>query len=724
MLVIGLVLLSVALQLLGAGLSLRLIWLTRWRGAWVALCVALGLMAARSALVFYGLAFAGAQAELLAELLRAASSLAILVGVVRVAPTMHALRQTQDELRQASQMLRAVIDASPVAIIALDDRDRVTMWSSAAERIFGWKAAEVVGGPNPLTRDDAASDAASLASRTRAGEILTDLEVIRACRDGPPIPVSLSTAPLRDAAGNICGRVGLAADIRARKRAEAASALFERAVDQSSDGILIAGADRVIEYVNPALTRLIGYPTAELVGRAWPEIALRILGGAEAAQLERQRRFAGNAVRKDGARLTLDIALSQLHAPDGKKTHEIGALRDVSRERQIEEQLQQAQKMEVVGRLAGGVAHDFNNLLTAISGYAAIALGRLRREDPARAEIQEVLAASERATNLTRQLLAFSRKEVVRARPLDLDRLVANVERMLRRLLGEDLDLSVNPSGGGWVKADPGHLEQVIVNLALNARDALPGRGRLTIATSCVELDEPRRHRHATVAPGRWVRLSVADNGQGMDEEVLAHLFEPFFTTKEVGKGTGLGLTTVYGIVQRCGGVIAVESKPSSGSTFEVWLPRVEPELAADAAFPAAALTHGSETVLVVEDEDGVRNLACRLLAAAGYRVLSAANGVEAVRVSGRHAGEIDLVLTDVIMPGLNGRELAERLRGDDPDIKVLFMSGYTGNALAACEGMRLMPKPFSGPVLTRAVRDALDDAQEAEGAASAQTSA
>jgi two-component system cell cycle sensor histidine kinase/response regulator CckA len=715
MLLIGLALLSTALQLMGAVLSLWLMRSTRWRGGFLAVAVAFALMATRSALGAAAPPDGSAQGNLLGEGLRALGSLCALYALLRAAPKVRELLRSQDELLKVSHTLRAVIDASPVAIVALDEQERVTIWSSAAERIFGWKAEEVLGRHDPLVPADKAVEAAVFSARVKAGEILTDLQVIRSFRDGSPIELSFSTAPLRGAAGNICGRVGLALDVRERNRAQAARALFERAVDQSIDGIAIAGADRTIEYVNPALSRLIGYSAGELVGAPWPEIAQRILGRGEAAVLGRERRFVGNAVAKDGSRLILDIAVSPLQSADGALTHEICALRDVSRERQIEEQLQQAQKMEVVGRLAGGVAHDFNNLLTAISGYATIALGRLRRDEPAHNDIQEVLIAAERAANLSRQLLAFSRKEAVQARSLNLDQLVANLERMLRRLLGEDLEVAVNTSGGGWVKADPGHLEQVIVNLALNARDAMPRGGRITIATACVQLDEARRGRYGTVLPGRWVKLSVTDTGHGMGEEILAHLFEPFFTTKEPGKGTGLGLATVYGIVQRSGGAMAVESRPGQGSMFELWLPRIEAEPAAAASIPAAAMARGDETVLVVEDESGVRELACRLLTAAGYHVLSASNGAEAIRVSGRHAGEIDLVLTDVIMPGLNGRELAERLRSDDPDLKILFMSGYTDSILAEYQGMPLMPKPFSGTALTQAVRDVLDERPAAE---------
>ncbi len=716
--VIGLALASTALLLLGAALSFRLFRFTRWRGPWLALAAALTALACRGALSAARSLGGGAQADLATEALCFLASAFAVVALRRVAPALDGLLRSQDELIEASHTLRTVIDASPMAIVAFDDQDRVTIWSSSAERIFGWKSEEVLGRRNPIIPDDGAAEAAALAARANAGESLTDMEVVRSYRDGTPIALSLSTAPLRDAAGKICGRVGLAADVRERNRAQAARALFERAVDQSIDGIAIAGADRTIQYVNPALSRLLGYSARELVGASWHEVARRILGRAEGDALARERRFVGSAFRKDGSKLPVDIAVSPLQASDGRVTHEIWALRDVSRERQFEEQLQQAQKMEVVGRLAGGVAHDFNNLLTAISGYAAIALGRLGREEPAHNDIQEVLAAAQRAANLTRQLLAFSRKEAVQARSLNLDSLVANLERMLRRLLGEDLELAVVPSGGGWVKADPGHLEQVIVNLALNARDAMPRGGRLSIATACVELAEPRRGRFGTIPAGRWVRLSVADTGQGMGEEVLAHLFEPFFTTKEASKGTGLGLTTVYGIVQQSGGAMAVESRVGQGSTFELWLPRIEDEPAPATAFPAAAMARGSETLLVVEDEAGVRELACRLLTAAGYRVLSAANGAEAIRVSGRHAGEIDLVLTDVIMPGLNGRELVNRLRSDDPDLKVLFMSGYTDSILDEYRGLPLMPKPFSGPVLTQAVRDALDDQPMAEPAA------
>jgi two-component system cell cycle sensor histidine kinase/response regulator CckA len=386
------------------------------------------------------------------------------------------------------------------------------------------------------------------------------------------------------------------------------------------------------------------------------------------------------------------------------------ARRELETEREtLKEQYLQSQKMEAIGQLAGGVAHDFNNLLTVILGYSELLLSGMGDADRRRDLVEQMKRAGERAAGLTRQLLAFSRRQVLAPRVLDLNAVVADLEKMLRRIIGEDVTLETNLQPGlGPVKADPGQIEQVLINLAVNARDAMPTGGQLVLETRNVELDE------ASVRPGPHVLLAVSDTGHGMTPEIQARIFEPFFTTKEKGRGTGLGLATVYGIVQQLGGHIAVSSAPSRGTTFQVYLPRTR-----EAAAPGkpsrstAPAPRGSETVLLVEDEDAVRSLARLVLRQAGYRVLEAPGGDEALRVVGRHQGPIHLLVTDVVMPGQDGRQVAERLLGSHPGLKVLFLSGYTDDVVVRHgileDQVHFLAKPYSPAVLAQKVREVLD---------------
>ncbi|MGH7207797.1 MAG: ATP-binding protein, partial [Nitrospiraceae bacterium] len=383
--------------------------------------------------------------------------------------------------------------------------------------------------------------------------------------------------------------------------------------------------------------------------------------------------------------------------------------------RSMEEQFRQAQKIEAIGRLAGGVAHDFNNLMTVVTGYSELILTRLGPDDPLRKEIEEIKKAGDRAATLTGQLLAFSRKQVLAPKVLDLNSVVANINGMLRRLLAEDIELhTVVAPVLGRVKADPGQLEQVIMNLVVNARDAMPGGGRLTIETKNVELDKVYARSHVSVKPGAYVMLAITDGGSGMDATTQARIFEPFFTTKEPGKGTGLGLSTVYGVVKQSGGYIWVYSELGRGTTFKIYLPRVEDDLEARDAGPAPAETlQGSETILLAEDEDMVRTLARRILTSHGYTVLEARDGTECLRICEAHKGTIHLLMTDVVMPGLSGREVAKRVAPLRPDMKVLYLSGYADSAVVhhglLDAGSAFLQKPFSSGTLAHKVREVLD---------------
>ena len=389
-----------------------------------------------------------------------------------------------------------------------------------------------------------------------------------------------------------------------------------------------------------------------------------------------------------------------------------------------EKQFRQAQKMEAVGRLAGGLAHDFNNLLTVIMGHSQVLLGELPSGNPIRAKIEEMQKAGERAASLIRQLMAFSRKQPLEPKILPLNSVVGNVESMLRRLIGEDIQLVIRPDPfNGHVKADPGQLEQVLMNLVVNARDAMPNGGLLAIETSQTELARTPMHHLHPLPLGQYVKLTVTDTGFGMNADVLAHLFEPFFTTKEEHKGTGLGLSTVFGIVTTCGGGIDVWSQVGHGTTFDLYFPRVNPQAStADATAPQARLRQGSETILLVEDDSGVRNLVRHELVKTGYQVIEAKNGVEACLTATQQSYHVDLLLTDVVMPGMNGRELAQHLSVIKPNLRVLFMSGYLDD-ISVNSGMdphrtTFLQKPFTPDLLLRTVRALLDSSAPATGSA------
>jgi signal transduction histidine kinase/CheY-like chemotaxis protein len=428
----------------------------------------------------------------------------------------------------------------------------------------------------------------------------------------------------------------------------------------------------------------------------------RVIGSVEIQAIERE---AFNQEHTAAMRMAANLAAVAIEN-----------VRLFERERKHEEQLRQSQKMEAVGRLAGGVAHDFNNLLTAILGYSQLMQARLDQASPLHREVEEIQKAGQRAASLTRQLLAFSRKQVLQPKVLDLNTVVTDIDKMLARLIGEDIEMIAFPDPKlGRVKADPGQIEQVIMNLAINARDAMPQGGKLIIQTSNVTLEDSyTSKRSLNLKPGPYVMLAVTDTGYGIDKKILPHIFEPFFTTKEQGKGTGLGLSTVYGIVNQSGGDIWVETDTGRGTTFKIYLPRVDnPAEEQQASEQRESLFSVSETVLLVEDEDVVRNLVREILMMNGYNVLQAANGREALPICEQHVGPIHLMLTDVVMPQMGGRELAERVASLRPEMKVLFMSGYTDDAIVhhgvLDSGIAFIQKPFTPDSLARKVRDMLD---------------
>ncbi len=490
------------------------------------------------------------------------------------------------------------------------------------------------------------------------------------------------------------------------------------AIEQAAESVVITNTGGTILYVNPAFERLTGYSYAEVVGQNLPifqdseqqdpAFYQKMWTTISTGQVWHER-FANK--KKDGTVYMADTTITPLRDERGTIINYVSVQRDVTRELQLEQQYRQAQRMEAVGRLAAGIAHDFNNLLTAINGFADLLKVELSSDDPLQELVDKILRSGRRAADLVRQLLAFSRKQVITPRLLDLNVVVTDMNKMLRRIIGEHIELEIVLTPDLWsVKADPAQMEQVIVNLAVNARDAMPDGGRLTIKTANVILGTD----HLDAQPGQYVLLTVSDTGIGMSEDIQARLFEPFFTTKEQGKGTGLGLATIFGIVKQSEGHISVDSKPGQGATFKVYLPRVA-EATAPKTEPGltSSLPQGTETILLVEDESAVRELAARVLQQQGYTVLEAANGQEALRLTQAHNQEIHLLLTDVIMPHMDGKLLADRLKGIHPQIKVLFMSGYTGDTIShhgvLDSGVMFIQKPFSPATLARKVRDVLD---------------
>ncbi|MCG3211899.1 MAG: Sensor histidine kinase RcsC [Anaerolineae bacterium] len=515
---------------------------------------------------------------------------------------------------------------------------------------------------------------------------------------------------------------------RERRRAEEELRKLSRAVEQSASTIIITDTQGYIEYANPRFTETTGYTLEEAIGEhthilksghvpteIYQQMWQTILAGKE---------WRGEFLnkKKNGELYWEAVSISPIKTTDGTITHFLAVKEDITDQKQaeetrarLEEQLRQAQKMESIGRLAGGVAHDFNNLLTVIQGYADLMETAIPAGDPQLKDLEQIRLASERAAALTRQLLAFSRQQVLAPTILDLNDLVANLHKMLGRLIGEDIALTTVLQPGLWlITADPGQIEQVIMNLVVNARDAMPTGGRLTIETGNIYLDADYIETDFEAPTGPCVILTVKDTGHGMDKSTLARIFEPFFTTKESGQGTGLGLATVYGIVKQSGGHITVQSKPGDGTTFNIFLP-VTANAAVNQAKsqPQLQTRGGHETILLAEDEETVRFLLRRTLQDEGYTILEARSGSEALSLAAHHQGQIDMLLTDVIMPQMSGRELAELLKTQRPQLKVLFISGYTNDAMVrhgvqAAE-INLLFKPFSPGQLVSRVREVLN---------------
>ena len=638
--------------------------------------------------------------------------------------------RTEARLCQSEREYRGLFENAHDALVILDPADgRVLDANPCACELYGYTRAELLN----ATLDDFAVDAAS--SRGRVAETLAQTGVLpfesdQRRRDGTPLRVEINASVVEYDGGPAI--LGICRDVTERRRTEAALRDSEsqlRAIfDEAAVGMAVVDLHGRLVRTNRALQSMLGYTAGELgnmlfsqlthpddVAADWELFGDLVAG--ERTQYKVEKRY----FHADGSTLWTTLNVSMVRDTEGAPCFSVGIIEDVTERKRAEEallqsqnELLQAQKMETVGRLAGGIAHDFNNLLTVITGNAQLLLAELPEESSMREELQEINAVSVRAADLTRQLLAFSRRQMLQPRVVDLNDTVFKADRLLRRVLGEDIEFrtSLDPALGA-VRADTGQLEQVLMNLAVNARDAMPSGGKLTIETRNVWLDAEYVLRHPSVLPGPYVMVAVSDSGHGMDAETQARIFDPFFTTKAPGKGTGLGLATVYGIVRQSGGHVWVYSEVGRGTSFKVYLPRADepPTLPAEAS-RAAEPRGGTETVLLVEDDESVRRLSRRVLERGGYTVIEANEGAHALRLAEAHEGPIHLVITDVVMPGMSGREVAERIASVRPGAEVLFTSGYTDDAIVhhgvLDDGMAFLQKPFDPYTLLQAVRDAL----------------
>jgi len=525
---------------------------------------------------------------------------------------------------------------------------------------------------------------------------------------------------LRDDQGQPAGSVGSWFDITEHKQAEEAITRLATAVEQSSEIIMITDVQSTILYVNPAFEKITGYTQQEAIGQT-PRILRSGRQDAEFyrlmwALLSAGETWRGQMInkRKDGTFYEEEATISPVHDPAGTIINYVAVKRDVSHEAQLEAQLRQAQKMEAVGRLAGGVAHDFNNLLMGIMGYTELCREKIEPGHPIREYLDEIINGAQRSAEITRQLLAFARKQIIAPQILDLNDAVAGMLKMLQRLIGEDIKLTWSPGVDlRPVKLDPSQVDQILANLCVNARDAIDGVGEVVLETGRVIIDAESCASHPEAIPGAYVFLSVSDDGRGMDPETLVQVFEPFFTTKGLGKGTGLGLATVYGIVKQNNGFIYATSEPGKGATFRIYLPQVEAGVEKTPETCGEEIPRGrGETVLLVEDEKSLLVTCGRFLEGLGYKVLAAGTPAEALKLVDQHPGDIHVLLTDVVMPGMDGRELAQRISAVKPGVKVVFMSGYTADVIAQRgvldEGVQFLSKPFTRDDLARKMREVL----------------
>jgi PAS domain S-box-containing protein len=634
------------------------------------------------------------------------------------------------DLRESSEFQRAMIACSPVALYSVDLEGKVLAWNESAEKIFGWKAEDVIGNPLPIVPEDRKEEFSGLRRRLLQSGGFSGVEVVRQRKDGSLLDASLSAAPIYNAKGKIIAIMGSMADITDRKRAEASLRESEKKYHDMilnlMEGFHCVTLDgRLLEYNKEFINILKLDPEKDHTGMRLPDFWQDPNDRqAYLDEMERNgfiKNYEIRAKNADGDNIVVLANARMVKNLHGESVRIEGSFLDISAQKHAEserEKLQaqfiQAQKMESVGRLAGGVAHDFNNKLTVILGYAQMAMENLDRTDPIKANLQQVIKAGEQSVQIVSQLLAFARKQTIAPKVLDLNETIEGMLKMLRRLIGEDVDLAWEPDSDLWsVKMDPSQIDQILANLCVNARDAISGVGKVTLETENRVLDESYCEDHPGSIPGEYVMLAVSDDGIGMDKETLANAFEPFFTTKEVGKGTGLGLSTVYGIVKQNQGFVNIYSEPGRGTCFKIYLPRHPGEAEDGIEAVETEIPRGrGETILVVEDETSVLGLARSTLENLGYGVLTSANPKEAIAMAREHAGEIHLLITDVVLPEMSGKDLAGEMMQIRPNTRVLFMSGYTANVIARQgvldKGVHFIEKPFTPDSLARKVREAL----------------
>jgi PAS domain S-box-containing protein len=643
-------------------------------------------------------------------------------GVSVIAHDITERKRAEVELSESEAGLAAAQRIAHIGSWQWDVQTDTARWSDETFRIFGLTPRQLKDHRRVFLESIHPED------RTRVDRALTDalsgardydLDYRVRLADGTEKVVHSHAEVLKDEAGKPLGMRGIVHDITESKRAEEEHVRLVTAIEHSAEAVVITNTLATIEYVNPAFTRITGYSREEALGQNPRILKSDKQDPAFYQQLWetilKGETWHGELInrRKDGSLYTEQMNIAPVRGALGEVTHFIATKQDVTERKVLEGQLRQATKMEAVGRLAGGIAHDFNNLLTIINGYTELLIDRFAADNRVTVYLKEIAQAGERAATLTRQLLAFSRSQVLAPQVLDLNAVVSNLEKMLKRMIGEDIELDtlLAPSLGR-VKADPGQIEQVIMNIVVNARDAMPRGGHLTIETSNVELDETYARNHVTVKPGPHVMLAIADDGVGMTPETQAHIFEPFFTTKEQGKGTGLGLATVYGIVKQSGGSIWAYSEVGQGSVFKIYLPMVDESPAAEPGMMESGSSAGTETILVVEDEVGVRSLINLALVSSGYTVLDTTDAESALEICAKYEGPIHLLLTDVVMPQMSGPMVAERVAALRPDIKVLYMSGYTDDSVVRhgvlTQEMPFIQKPFSPIALRNKIREVL----------------
>jgi hypothetical protein len=635
------------------------------------------------------------------------------------------LQRKVSELNRSHLRFDGVVQISEDAIMTVDAQQNITLFNTGAEKIFGYQAAEVLGQSVDILLPEEFRQAhiAQLQVFAHSSDALRPMNLRRGIqglrKNGKRFPAEASISKF-DAEGNTVMTVRLR-DVTQRVAAEDSLRQLAAIVESSQDAIIGEGLDGYIQSWNPGAGQMYGYTADEVLGKP---AKILLPHGAEdevAANLQRARQGISTncdtvRMRKDGTQIKVAVTVSPIRDNHGVVIGASSISRDNTERLRLEMLLHQSQKMEAIGRLAGGVAHDFNNLLGVIIGYAYLIRNGSPSDERIRGASEQIITAAEKGSGLTHQLLAFGRRQVMNPRVIDLREVNAGLENIIPRLLGEDVDVRVIYGEGlKHVLADPSQIEQIIMNLVVNARDAMPDGGKLIIETSNVFFDTAQAGHHG-VAPGDYVRLSVTDTGHGMTDEIRAHIFEPFFTTKEVGKGTGLGLATVHGIISQCHGVITVYSEPGHGTSFKIYLPATSSPVAATPLLPFESQERadsGSETLLLVEDQAPLRELLTQILRSKGYAVLSAKDGHDALKQAELHPGNVHLLLTDFIMPEMRGNDLAKMLVAKTPDLPVIFMSGYTDNALfengTIPPDMVFLQKPFPPETMLHLVRHVLD---------------